>query len=125
MKLRIQGNSIRLRVGPREIQRLMREGALEESTSFGLSAQRFTYSLQIADNESIKAAFENNRLTVRLPRAQLHHWATTDQVGIQATQRVEGEEVLTILVEKDFECLDKAHASACADVFGNPNSTHV
>jgi hypothetical protein len=126
MKLRIQGNSIRLRLGPREIERLLREGTIEESVAFGpVPAQRLAYSLHAADVKTVSAVFENNCLAVRLPRRQLQQWAASEQVGIQATQAVDGNAVLSILIEKDFECLDKAHAPARDDVFGNPNSRHA
>ncbi len=123
MKLRIQGNSVRLRLGPRELDRLIRQRSIEESTSFGPPpSQRLTYSLQAAEIPSAHVAFENGRLTVRLPIAQVDRWVSSDQVGIEATQPASDGAVLTILVEKDFECLDKTHATARDDVFGHPHS---
>lgn len=124
MKLRIQANSIRLRLGPRELQRLVREGQVEESTSFGPApAQRFSYALQTSQSAQLQATFENGRLSVRLPRALLDRWAASDQVGIEATQPVADGAILTILLEKDFECLDQSHASAGDDVFGHPRQS--
>src|SRR5947209_4323066 len=110
MKLRIKGNSIRLRLGRSEVMRLASDGRVEESTVFGPSAgQRFGYALYMSAYESgVSADFRDGRMVVRASVDVIHQWVTTDQVSIHAIQRSGGDGELRILIEKDFECIEAA-----------------
>jgi hypothetical protein len=122
MKLRIKGNSIRFRLGQSEVQRLSNDGTVEEFTTFGPSQQfRFAYEIcvcPIAPN--VTASFANQRITVRVPDDLVEQWATTDQVGISAVQRVGDHDELRILIEKDFECLEASGTEPQEDAFPHP-----
>jgi hypothetical protein len=106
MKLRINGNSIRFRLGKSEVRRLVDEGAIEEITAFGSGlAQRFRYALIASDKPGVSASYTDQLIFVRVSQETLRQWSMTDEVSIHALQRTsEGE--LTILIEKDFGCLD-------------------
>jgi hypothetical protein len=122
MKLRIKGNSIRLRLGRSEVQRLADEGIVEESTVFGPSRyERLLYAVAASQEAlEVSVSFADQRLFVRVPERMIHRWSKTDQVGIEAVQRTGDEGEMQILIEKDFEC---AHAGADerqADTFANP-----
>jgi len=125
MKLRIKGNSIRLRLGRSEVARLATEGILEEFTDFGPGSVRFGYTIHATFQEpSVTARFADGRLVVRVPAIELHMWANGDQVGIEASQRIDddGYEMLRILVEKDFQCLhgDDGEEETDEDAYPNP-----
>lgn len=125
MKLRIKGNSIRLRLGRSEVGRLATEGILEEVTEFGPGSQRFGYTVHATFQEpSVTARFADGRLVVRVPAIQLHQWAHGDHVSIEASQRIgdDGYEELRILIEKDFECLhgDNGEEETDEDAYPNP-----
>jgi hypothetical protein len=113
VKLRIRGNSIRLRLGQSEVQRLNEGQRVEEQTQFG-PASKLTYAIEPTARDDISADFANNKVIVRVPRGAIADWATSDQVGINSQQ---GE--LKILIEKDFECSDPTESQA--DAFPNPN----
>jgi hypothetical protein len=125
MKLRIKGNSIRLRLGRSEVQRLSDGGIIEEFTIFGLSEElRFAYELCACPIAAdVTASFANQRMVVRVPDDLVEQWATTDQIGISAIQRVGEHDELRILIEKDFECLELASAESQEDAFPQPCST--
>src|SRR3954469_19629745 len=122
MKLRLHGNSVRLRLGQREVRRLAQEGIVEETTVFGPTAtERFTYELRSpADERTVSCSFGAGRLTIAVPRALVQRWASTDDVGIDASVEAGGGEMLRILIEKDFECLDAAADESQADAFPHP-----
>ncbi len=122
MKLRIRGNSIRLRLRQSEVRRLAVEGAIEETTNFGPSAeQRLEYAIRVApDGRDVDATLVWGRLLVRIPHMVLHEWASTEQVGIEAVQRFRGAEELRILVEKDFECIEAPAGESQEDAFPRP-----
>jgi hypothetical protein len=122
MKLRIKGNSIRLRLGQSEVRRLAIDGVVEESTFFGPSKQEcFAYALCASPDVSVMSArFADRRLMIRVPSAMIYQWATTDQVGIQTLQRSGSDDGLLILIEKDFECIDAPPGESKEDAFPNP-----
>jgi hypothetical protein len=122
MKLRIKGNSVRLRLGQSEVRRLQREGIVSESTTFNLFlGQRLEYVLCTASNLlAMTASFEGGRIMVRMPFSVMRNWAATDQVGVETTQVGSDGCVLKILVEKDFACIDAPHDESQEDAFPNP-----
>jgi hypothetical protein len=123
MKLRIKGNSIRLRLGQSEVLRLGLDGRVEESTAFGPSQdQRFDYALCVSAKEpGISANFADRRMVIRVPAKVIHQWVTTDQVSIDAIQRTGDDCELRILIEKDFECIDARSGESQIDTFPNPH----
>jgi uncharacterized protein DUF7009 len=122
MKLRIKGNSIRLRLGRSEVRRLATEGRIEESTAFGPARdQRLIYALVASRHEpGVTASLTGWRLTVRVPADVIRQWAASDQVSIHGLQAAGGEGELRILVEKDFECIDAPPEESQEDAFPHP-----
>src|SRR4051812_42269651 len=108
MKLRIKGDSIRLRLGQSEVRQLAITGTVEESTIFGPSQkQRFVYAVCASPLElGVSAGFEDQHIVIRVPSDVVHQWASTDQVSILDVQRTGDGGELHILIEKDFECVD-------------------
>ena len=118
MKLRLKGNSIRLRLTQREVEGLVRLGVVWEVVEFGPSHARFTYGIE-ADRkvESVRAEYANDRMIVLIPEPQARQWAESGQVGIEAD--LDG---LRITVEKDFACLKPRTDEDESDMFPNPVS---
>jgi hypothetical protein len=121
MKLRIKGNSLRLRVTPSEMTRLMETGRIEETIQFGAGADaRLTYALERgAEGRDLSLCYRPGEVTVALSNDAAQAWAEGEQVGISADLAV-GEATLAILVEKDFACLDRSHAQN-EDTYPNPH----
>jgi len=103
MKLRIKGNSIRLRLGQSEVRQLDSEGVVAEFTDFGdFNQQRFGYALHaIFDDPTISARFADGRVIVRVPAGAIRQWAQTEQIAIHAVQRTtDGGEMLPSLLAR-------------------------
>lgn len=116
MKLRIRGNSVRLRLRQGEVRRLADSGLVEERTEFG-DRRTLAYAVRVDDVPALTASFDGAAVVVRVPREWARRWASSDQIGI------EGEYgPLKILVEKDFECIDAPAGESQADAFPNPRS---
>jgi hypothetical protein len=47
-------------------------------------------------------------------------WCRTEQVGIAATVTAPGREELSVLIEKDFRCIDPPAGEDQSDTFANP-----
>lgn len=121
MKLRIKGNSLRLRLSKTEVEKLAVAKYLEERTLFGRNI--FGYALQVKDaGDELSADFDGSKITVFIPEIFIKDWAVNDVVGFNATKQVSDAESLYILVEKDFKCLDEATEDQ-QDNYENPNKT--
>ncbi len=105
MKIRIKGNSIRIRLSRTEIADFGANGYLTEKTEFGNSA--FAYALQSdATGSALSANFVNGTMTVYVPVAMQKEWAETDIVGYEHNMPIGDAKQLLILIEKDFKCID-------------------
>jgi hypothetical protein len=122
MKLRIKGNSLRLRVTPSEVKHLLRCGAIREHVQFtAIFTDRLTYELFSSTSEVTTAvAYRSGNITVSVPEGQLKKWAGTDDVGIYAELSLGGDQELSVAIEKDFACLDLSDTEN-EDTFPNPN----
>jgi len=114
MKLRMKGNSIRLRLTQSEVVRVAEGGRIEESCKFG--AERFGWALESAAGTAVSAVLTGAQITVSVPVAMIREWAGGDQVGIYATSGP-----VEIAIEKDFRCLTPRPDEA--DAFPNPATT--
>jgi hypothetical protein len=119
MKLRIKGNSIRLRLSQTEVSDFARNAQVADSISFG--NRQLTYAL-LAQNkaEEILANFETDRIEIIVPAATAAQWTRTTQTGFGAEQNLPGGETLKILVEKDFACLTEREGEDESDAFPHP-----
>jgi hypothetical protein len=121
MKLRLQPNSIRLRLKQSEVDRFLRTGRVEERIVSGTDDQEsFRYLLETNDAVSApKGSIAPGSVIVQVPTADALKWALTNQIGIEGEQTIDGNTSLRILVEKDFACLDGSEEQN-ADTFPNP-----
>ena len=102
MKLRIQGNSLRLRLTRSEVAGLHDTGLVEQTTNFA-AGQTLTYRIRARDRgELIHAELTDGAITVDVPAPTVVAWATSDGVGISSR-----DGMLSIAIEKDFRCLTR------------------
>jgi len=120
MKLRIKGNSIRIRLTKTEVDRISsEEGYLEEETSFGNT--HFIYALQqVGTGNELSASFEGNKITMFVPAALTNGWPQNSVVGFETNVPLEENKSLYLLLEKDFVCLDHTNEDQ-SDNYENPN----
>lgn len=125
MKLRIQGDALRLRVSPSEMKRLVCDGRLAETIHFGAGdTATLTYALEHnADEPAIRMRYEGGEITVLLPSKAMRAWADGDDVGLYTTFAT-GAEAVELAIEKDFACLDKSDEQN-EDTFPNPHQGAV
>jgi len=113
MKLRIRGDSVRLRLKRGEVDLLAAGKSIVEETRFPGAV--LSYRLDVTEDGAVQAHLENNDLVIRLPTSEVSAWATTDEVSIMAEQDLAGGDKLTLLIEKDFSCLEPGHHRDCED----------
>lgn len=123
MKLRIKANSVRIRLTKTEVNKLATESYLQEVTV--LPGQTFIYAIKSDDNATaLTIAYENNILTMMVPKSFAANWHQNDMVGMDAWMQVNEKEKLYLLLEKDFVCLDET-AEDQSDNYENPNKKPV
>ncbi len=110
MKIRLRGNSLRLRLTQTEVQRLASGVTVEETTHFG-TLQRLICRLGPTRHaDAIHAGFEEGIINVEVPLNAVGEWALSDAASLCAEQEIGRDQFLTILVEKDFACLHQRGA---------------
>ncbi len=121
MKLRISGNSIRLRLLRSEVAKFVATGRIEERVNFAPGDEAFlTYALEHDSGlESVAVRHKASEVIVVVPSEAATSWAETEQVGIYSAVEVGGHGSLEVVVEKDFACLDLSDAEN-QDTFPNP-----
>ena len=122
MKLRIRGNTIRLRLTQSEVKTFGKTGEVLDEIGMGPDpSDKLSYGLSVSDETgSVQAMFTGHRITVAVPRNMALDWVYGDDVGFSGEQAANGSGNLSILVEKDFECLKKRPGEDESDSFPNP-----
>ncbi|MGH8288761.1 MAG: DUF7009 family protein [Steroidobacteraceae bacterium] len=121
MKLRIKGDSLRLRLTQGEMRTLADRGAVEDRVSFPDGAA-LTYRLRVDDkNNYISVSYALNLIDILLPRSQAERWCRTDLVTLSASQPIAGG-ALRLVLEKDWACLAPREAEDESDNFPHPQA---
>ncbi|RPD49457.1 hypothetical protein DNI29_01245 [Hymenobacter sediminis] len=105
MKLRIEDNSLRLRLSEEEVQQFADAGRVAAVVPLGpTDTDSLTYALERAETEEFRVTYGAGAITVKVPATLATHWTTTDQNGLSATLMVAEDQPLKILIEKDLDC---------------------
>lgn len=117
MKIRIRGNSVRLRLSKGEVATFGEQGYIEEKTNFGNAVM--TYALKTTTHCDMTADFADGKITVYLPDTKAKEWVETQKVGYDANMDLGDGNELYLLLEKDFQCLDNSIEDQ-SDNYENP-----
>ncbi len=118
MKLRIRGDSVRLRLTRGDVRALLDTGAVDDETRFpGGSTFRYRLTAR-ADCSEVGAAFAGGTLTVALPTALARAWGESEDVGIRVALPLAAGE-LGLLIEKDSPCLTARPGEDDSDAFAS------
>ena len=119
MKLRIRGNSIRLRLLQKEVSQIGAGETVSETINFG--ASKLEYALKSEPGASeISAHFNENKILITLPENLAKDWAQSNKVTLETAQKISGDDVLKILIEKDFVCVERPDDADNKDAFPHP-----
>jgi len=114
MKLRILGNSIRLRLSQSEVDEIQNGNSVQEHVQFGTNV--FVYELKPTSSSELNARFENNTIVVEIPFVLGNEWAAGNEVSLNGQAGP-----VKLLIEKDFKCLTDRNEDE-SDLFPNPNT---
>jgi hypothetical protein len=121
MKLRIKGNSLRLRVSRSELARFQAGGRIEETIHFTAAPEAtLTYALESASKPApVTVRYGSREVTVILSQDRARIWGDQSEVGVYTTLDMGPAGSLEVVVEKDFACLDRSDEDN-SDAFANP-----
>ena len=110
MKLRVKGNSLRLRVSRSELARFLDGERVEETIHFTRSPEAsLTYALESAvQSAPVRVQYESQIVKVILSEDQAAIWGAECKVGVYSTLDIGAAGSLAVIVEKDFACLDRS-----------------
>lgn len=104
MKLRLKGNTLRLRLDREDLAQFADAGQVEAVTMFGDDTS-FRYVLYASpEADGLTAQATPGKIAVHVPADLAEEWTQTDRVGLEAQQSAGEGAVLRILVEKDLGC---------------------
>lgn len=119
MKLRIRGNSIRLRVSKSELSQIATSGAAEDAVRFAAGAV-LRYGIEVTPAGPVSARLADGFVRVTVPKSSVDLWMQPEEVSIEGQQALGNGEFLRILVEKDYTCLAPRSGEDDSDLFANP-----
>ena len=121
MKLRIWGNTLRLRLSRSEVNLVGQGKEVEESTSFP-GGGKLDYVLRPSPSKTnvVKTNVgDKSCINVIVDQNRAKEWAKSEEVGLfGAEPLVLGS--LELLIEKDFACLNPREGSEDYDSYPNP-----
>jgi len=122
MKMRIHGNSIRLRLSRSEVEELEQSGRVGDKISFGPNPNdSVTYGLEADPSaRSVFAHRSPDSITIFVPKDKASEWTSSELVGFEGNQDIGNGDSLSILVEKDFQCLQAREGEDESGNFPNP-----
>lgn len=120
MKLRIHGDSIRLRLSRSEVVAFAADGDLEQCCDYGGGAEdRLVYGIEASpEAATVEVRAAANRIKIVLPRLVANDWTGTDRIEVSASVPTAQGKQLKVLVEKEFRRLHGA--SKDPDLYPNP-----
>jgi hypothetical protein len=118
MKLRIHGDSLRLRLNRSDVEQFRTSGVCAASLRFDSSSQ-LTYTLETSSQlTGMEVQYLQDCIRVLLPLDMAQEWAGSDRISLSLNRAGSP----SLLIEKDFQCLhhDETNLADDADAFPNP-----
>lgn len=112
--------SLRRRLNRTDVDQLRETGICPESLQFGSGSQLIYTPETPSQFTAMEARYRQNRIRILLPSALTRKWAGSDQISLSFDSVVDGGP--SLLIEKDFQCLqpDEIKPADDADSFPNP-----
>ena len=119
MKLRIKDNSIRLRLTQTEVEQIGNGDQIHNNLNF-TGGERVSYLLVGSAVENPEIDYKDNRISISVPTEILTIWANSNEVSLLYELSLDHDNVLKLLIEKDFACLTPREDEDESDLFPHP-----
>jgi hypothetical protein len=111
MKLRLEENSLRLRLSEDEVRQFAATGRVAQALAFGSGpGQALSYALERLPEASpapaVQVRYEAGALVIEVPAHVARNWTDTENIGFRSQILAADGQELRIVVERD---LDRGH----------------
>ena len=107
MKLRMTHNSIRIRMRKSELQELQTAGSCSDQVGFP-NGNTLTFSISLSsEHDHLRADLSDHTIAIYVPNEVGMQWIETNKVGMSMEVPLSKDASLSLLIEKDFPCLDR------------------
>lgn len=97
---------------------MKKDGYYKEQTAF--NGKDFTYAVAAKENiTGLQVEFQGDTITLFLPKNESIKWPDNERVGYENKMILNDGQVLSLLLEKDFVCLDE-RVEDQSDNYPNP-----
>ncbi len=117
MKLRISGNSIRLRLSVTDVASLVNSGSVDASCIIGMGTLIYQIT-QDYNQKQLSATISDGNIVVKIPNDWLTNWDNDERIGFDGND----SNGLYILIEKDFQCIKPRPQEDELDLYNNPQT---
>jgi len=115
VKIRIQGDSVRCRLGRRELAELLSSGELRSQTRFPGSVFEVRLGLPTGATPDF-AQYVAGSMEIQLSPAAFRAWAVADEESYPFEVPLD-QGHLSVLIEKDFPCDTRTDCAQSTDLF--------
>jgi hypothetical protein len=121
MKLRINQQSIRLRLSQNDIANLRLNSTLSVALFWGIQEDDLlVYKLSIIEEGVSQVKISAEEINIMILKPELEHWLKNDDVVSFECSFPTLSSPLKVLIERDFKCLTPRNEDE-GDLFENPN----
>lgn len=106
-----------MRLMQSEVQTFKHERLLKDEVSFP-GGSTMTYSIKMSG--SYGAEFGNSELILVVPTSDALEWINSEELSLRSSLQIEGGSSLSLLIEKDLECLMPREGEDESDAYPNP-----
>ena len=121
MKLRIRGNSIRIRLSQTETADLGEDRLLHEQTKF---PRGNSLDFQLTTGEDFGISFKEETILITVPKETVRKWTHSEELSLSHDFPLPNEDNLWLLVEKDLSCKTDRPREDDSDAFPNTSTTN-
>lgn len=114
MKIRINGDFIRLRLSQSEVNEMKNIGTVSVTTK--IPGKAFSYSLKSGEVSDISILHSDGSITITAPKNIVLDWVSSDYEGFENQNQTD----IRLLIEKDFKCLHRRVGEDESDNYVNP-----
>jgi|GEM_PF-4679391 len=102
MKLRLKGNTLRIRLSDRELSQLLVSRLIADMTQFPQGAELRTEIVMLSEASSISVTYRQDVIRISLPERAAQEWIESPTEELKVTLPVDGG-TLIVSVEKDLD----------------------
>lgn len=123
MKLRIRGNSIRLRLQRNEVEQLEAGGRVVETLALGSEPEAvFSYQVDTVPGAQPGLSRSGFGMCVTIPVVWAEELVRTDRTGFHFSVEVTPGTHVRVTLEKDFQCLVERLGEDDTDAYEHPHA---